>query len=58
MQLFAGNESSINFQVNAKSLTGIEIPVELSWIDSEGMRLPLQRVQLYPAVRMIQFLCL
>ena len=36
MQLFAGNESSINFQVNAKSLTGIEIPVELSWIDSEG----------------------
>ena len=35
-QLFAGNESSIDFQVLAKSLTGVEIPLRLSWIDQNG----------------------
>ena len=36
LQLFAGNQSSIDFQVIAKSLAGIEIPLSLSWIDQNG----------------------
>ena len=36
LQLFAGNEASIDFQVIAKSLSGIEIPLRLSWINQNG----------------------
>lgn len=36
LKLFSGNESLVNFQVVAKGLTGIEIPIQLSWIDESG----------------------
>lgn len=36
LQLFAGNEVTIDFQVVARGLTGIEVPVRLSWIDING----------------------
>lgn len=35
-QLFAGNEVSIDFQVLTRGLTGVEVPVRISWIDSQG----------------------
>ena len=35
-QLFAGNEVSIEFQVQARGLAGIGVPLRLSWIDGSG----------------------
>ncbi|MDB4679017.1 hypothetical protein OAE79_01640 [Rhodopirellula sp.] len=36
LQLFAGNEASVSFQVATRSLSGIEIPLQISWIDQQG----------------------
>ncbi len=35
-QMFAGNEVEVDFQVLTRGLAGVEIPVRLSWLDSEG----------------------
>ncbi len=35
-QLFAGNDVDIQFQVRARGLVGVDIPVRLSWIASDG----------------------
>ncbi len=35
-QLFAGNEVSIEFQVQTRGLAGIAVPLRLSWIDLNG----------------------
>lgn len=36
LQLFAGNQVDINFQVAARGLAGKDIPVRLTWIDADG----------------------
>lgn len=36
LQLFAGNDATLEFQVISKSLAGIEIPLKLSWINDVG----------------------
>jgi hypothetical protein len=36
LQLFAGNQVDINFQVLARGLAGTDLPVRLVWIDAEG----------------------
>jgi hypothetical protein len=36
LQLFAGNQVSIEFQVITRGLSGIEVPIRLSWIDIDG----------------------
>ena len=35
-QLFAGNEFDISFQLSARGLAGIELPVQLTWIAADG----------------------
>ena len=35
-QLFAGNQTEIDFQVVTRGLSGTDIPVRLSWMDSDG----------------------
>ncbi|QDT09061.1 glutamine amidotransferase [Planctomycetes bacterium K23_9] len=35
-QLFADNGFDVSFQVQARGLSGIEIPIELAWIDASG----------------------
>lgn len=35
-QMFAGNEVQIDFQVLSRGLVGVDIPIRLSWIDSQG----------------------
>ncbi len=35
-QLFTGNEVAIEFQVHTRGVAGIDIPVTISWIDSQG----------------------
>ncbi len=35
-QLFAGNEVIIEFEVQTRGLSGVEVPVTLSWVDSHG----------------------
>lgn len=35
-QLFAGNQVDISFQVRARGMVGIELPISLSWIASDG----------------------
>ncbi len=35
-QLFAGNEIDIEFQMLSRGLAGVDLPVKLSWIDSEN----------------------
>ncbi|MEE2936368.1 MAG: glutamine amidotransferase [Planctomycetota bacterium] len=35
-QMFAGNEVDVDFQVLTRGLVGVEIPVRLSWLDTEG----------------------
>lgn len=35
-QLFSGNEVPIDFQVLARGLAGVELPVRLSWIAADG----------------------
>ncbi|MGB0599234.1 MAG: glutamine amidotransferase [Rubripirellula sp.] len=35
-QMFAGNEVEVDFQVLTRGLVGVEIPVRLSWLDTEG----------------------
>ncbi len=37
-QLFAGNEFDVTFQLQARGLAGVEISVQLTWIDAEGQR--------------------
>ncbi len=37
-QLFAGNEFDVSFQLLARGLAGVEVPVRLTWIDTEGNR--------------------
>ncbi len=36
LQLFAGNQVDINFQVAARGLAGKDVPVRLTWIDADG----------------------
>ena len=36
--MFAGNEFDVAFQLQARGLSGVEVPVRLSWIDAEGKR--------------------
>ena len=36
LKLFSGNESLIKFQVVTKGLRGIEIPIQISWINQSG----------------------
>ena len=38
-QLFAGNEFNVSFQLSARGLAGIEVPVELIWIKPDGTRI-------------------
>ncbi|MCG8652878.1 MAG: glutamine amidotransferase [Pirellulales bacterium] len=35
-QLFAGNEVNIDFQVQTRGLSGVDVPVRLVWIDEQG----------------------
>lgn len=35
-QMFAGNQVEVNFQVRSRGLAGIDVPVRVSWIDSQG----------------------
>ena len=35
-QLFAGNQVDIPFQFVSRGLTGIDVPVQLTWIDADG----------------------
>ncbi|MGB7346621.1 MAG: glutamine amidotransferase [Pirellulaceae bacterium] len=35
-QLFAGNEFDVPFQIVTRGLSGVEVPVELQWINSAG----------------------
>jgi hypothetical protein len=37
-QLFAGNEFDVSFQLQARGLAGVEVPVQLTWIDAAGNR--------------------
>lgn len=37
-QLFAGNEFDVSFQLQARGLAGVEVPVRLTWIDEDGKR--------------------
>ena len=35
-QLFSGNEINVDFQVQLRGLAGVDVPVRVSWIDSQG----------------------
>ena len=35
-QMFSGNQVDVSFQVRSRGLAGIDVPVRVSWIDSQG----------------------
>lgn len=36
LQLFAGNEVAIDFQVTTRGLAGVDVPIRVSWISADG----------------------
>ena len=47
-QLFAGNQVDIDFQLLTRGMAGVDIPVTLSWIDSDGRATEIATRQIAP----------
>ncbi len=48
-QLFAGNEFDVKFQLTTRGMSGIDVPVRLTWIDSDGQTTEIASRQIVPA---------
>ena len=48
-QLFAGNELDVKFQLSTRGMAGIDVPVRLTWIDSNGQSTEIANRQIVPA---------
>ena len=47
-RLFAGNKIEIDFQVMTRGLSGVDVPVRLSWIDADGKTTEIASRRLAP----------
>lgn len=47
-QLFAGNEFDVKFQVSTRGMSGIDVPIRLTWIDAEGNTTEVAKRQIVP----------
>jgi hypothetical protein len=48
-QLFAGNELEVKFQLSTRGMAGIDVPIRLTWIDSNGQTTEIANRQIVPA---------
>ncbi len=48
-QLFAGNELDVKFQVSTRGMAGMDVPVRLTWIDSDGQATEIASRQIVPS---------
>ncbi|MAI31531.1 MAG: hypothetical protein CBE00_03015 [Planctomycetaceae bacterium TMED240] len=48
-QVFAGNELDVKFQLTTRGMAGIDVPVRLTWIDSDGQTTEIANRQIVPA---------
>ena len=48
-QLFSGNEFDMEFQLATRGMAGVNVPVQVSWIDSDGQTTEIASRQIVPS---------
>jgi uncharacterized membrane protein len=48
-QLFSGNEFGVDFQLTTRGMAGINVPIRISWIDSNGQQSEIASRKIVPS---------